>query len=268
MFRFRFTRCFIFVFLMLLSFPMFCGWIISEKSRDDKGNTQIQTIRVQNNHIRFDDETTITVLDLDNRSVIIAFKGRRIYWTGSLQEFTEGMTNVFKEQMKYLIDNVPEDQRIYFENLYQNYLESVGRQPGKTTTDIRIVKNDTTVTIKGFKTKSYRVYVNDTLKESLWITGQINPYAGIDQEKLLAFNKQLSPFDEHNTYSMTEEYLNLLKKGMPVRSVIYYPGHSKMITEIEGIQNTDISKQAFGPPQGYQKVELQMLLNQISVIKK
>ncbi|NOX86268.1 MAG: DUF4412 domain-containing protein [Chlorobi bacterium] len=264
MIRFRLIRCLLFFSMILISFQSFCGWIISEKSRDEKGNSKLQTIRVQNNRIRFDDESTLTVLDLDKQLVIIAFKGKKIYWSGSLQEFRDGISGAFQKQMQYLIDNAPEDQRYYFENLFRNYLKAVNQQPGEQTAKIKIGKNDSTFVIKGFKTNKYDIYLNDTLKETLWVTGQINPYAGINLEKLIDFNKQLSPFDEHNNYALTVEYLDLLKKGMPVRSVIYYPDNSKMITEVEEIQNTDISAKNFSPPKDYRKVDLEELLNWIA----
>jgi len=261
MIRSRIVRWYLLFSMILISFQAFCGWVISEKSRDGNGNSQVQTIRVQNNHIRFDDESTRTVLDLDKQLVVIAFKGKKIYWSGSLQEFKDGITGAFQKQMQYLIDNAPEDQRYYFESLFRNYLNAVSQQPNEQTANIKIRKNDSTYLIKGFKTNKYDVDLNDTLKETLWITGQINPYAGIDLEKLIAFNKQLSPFDEHNNYALTVKYLDLLKKGMPVRSVIYYNDNSRVTTEVDEIQNTFISPDHFGPPEGYRKVDLEMLLN-------
>ena len=251
-----------------MSFQAFCGWIISEKSTDEKGNSQVQTIRVQNNLIRYDDDLTVTVFDLNTQSVIIAFKGNNIYWSGSLTEFKEAITGAFRKQMQYLIDNAPEDQRYYFENLFQDFLESIEEQPGSKPVGLKVLKEEGGEMIKGFTTRRYDVYVNDTLKEKLWITGQINPYAGIDMEKLIAFNKQLSPFDEHNNYTSAPAYLDLIKKGMIVRSVIYYPGTGKITTEVEEIQKADLKPEEFAPPKGFRKVELAELLNRFTGINE
>jgi len=248
----------------MVSFQAFCGWIISEKSTDEKGNSQIQTIRVQNNLIRYDDEATRTVFDLNRQSVLIAFKGKNIYWSGSLTEFKEGITDAFRKQMQYLLDNAPEDQRFYFENLFQDYMEAIEEQPRKKPVNLKVQEEENGEMIKGFKTSKYDVYVNDTLKETLWITGEINPYAGINMEKLLDFNKQLSPFDEHNNYTSAPTYLDVIRKGMIVRSVIYYPGTGKITTEVEEIQKTDLKPEEFGPPKGYHKVDLAELLNRFT----
>ena len=268
MVRYKFIRLFFLFSIMMTSYQSFCGWIISEKSTDEKGNSQVQTIRVQNNLIRFDDDATLTVFDLNEQSVIIAFKGKKIFWSGSLQEFKDGITGAFRKQMQYLINNAPEDQRYYFENLFQNYLETISRQPEKKQVDLKIKELESGIMIKGFKTNKFNVYVNDTLKETLWITEQINPYAGIDMEKLLAFNKELSPFDEHNSYALTAGYLDLIKKGMTVRSVIHYTGHEKITTEVKEIQKIDLQPEEFGPPQGFRKVELTELLNGFSGINE
>jgi len=263
--KYNLIRLLIFFTLLLVSYNSFSGWIISEKSKDKYGNITIQTITIQNNHIRFDDQSSITVFNLDKQTVIIAFNNKKIYWTGTLQDFRKGVISSFGEQMKYLIEHVSEDQRAYFEDLYQNYLKSVSEQPEKTTPTIRIKKNDSTFVIKGFETKKYKVFVGDTLKELLWITRQINPYSEIDQEKLFSFNNQLSPFDKKNTYSLADEYINLLKQGMPVRSMVYYSGNEEIFTEVEEIQNTDIDPKTFDPPVGFKAVELPVLLNQLNV---
>lgn len=251
--------------LLLVSYNSFSGWIISEKSKDKHENITIQTITIQNNHIRFDDPSSITIFNLDKQTVIIAFNNKKIYWSGSLQNFKEGVMSNFEDQMKYLIEHVSKDQRAYFEGLYQNYLKSVSEQPEKTTPAIHIKETDSTFVIKGFETKKYQVFVGDTLKEQLWITHQINPYSEIDQEKLFSFNNQISPFDKQNTYSLSEDYITLLKRGMPVRSVVYYSGNEEIYTEVEEIQNTDIDPKTFEPPRGFTAVELPVLLNQFNV---
>jgi len=252
--------------LALLPVGLFAGWVITEESTDPFGNRLIQTTFIQNNLIRHETPTSIAIIDLDNKIITMVFTQYRVYWSGSSDELMQNTMEIYDNQMESMIVGLPETQRKELDSIYNSIKDQMlDSTDFAANQNISVVETDLAQEILGYIAVKYNIIKDSTVIESVWHTTEVQPYNDIDIDNMISFMRQLNQGSVQGNISQTTEYLNLLRRGMLLKSVEFFPDSSKFETTVTNIREINIALDFFLPPDNYRKAELADILNLIPV---
>jgi hypothetical protein len=92
--------------------------------------------------------------------------------------------------------------------------------------------------------------------EELWLTPRIKPGDVYDYEKFRAFSDEMTWGQIFQDYRSSEQYIHLLKQGLPLKTFEFDMEGLVSVTEAIRIENTDIPRNTFQIPPGYKPVTL------------
>jgi len=235
------------------------GWVISEVSYDKFGNKQFQTTFIQNNMIRFETESSVAIINLKTGNITLLFGMYKLYWQGSIEEFKAGTLEVFEQKLENIVATAsPEEKEVAIE-LIAEMRRQIHVSKNDTVVynlNLDIIKTDIKEEIAGFKAFKYDVLIEDSLVESIWITDSINPYSDVNLESMISFTNELKSSTTSNNIDGSSEYLNLIKKGLAVKSQEKNPNGGYYTTVVSGVINTNINNEIFHYPPNYRKAQL------------
>jgi len=240
---------------------LFAGWVIVEESADNFGNHSFQTTFIQHNLVRIEGTTTINILDLNKKELTLIFPSHRSFWKGTPQQLNEQTTQLIKQQFQSLLARAPASQKDTLRKIIQK-LDSPDQNADSTLllAEVKIQKTGKSLQIDGFKTYEYEVYVDNMLKETLWVTFDKSPYNELDVEKMLSFTRSISPMSKEGLISRSPAYVALLKKGMVVKSIEYHAHGLQQVTQVKRIKQMSISPDIFMPPPGYRLASIEEIM--------
>lgn len=247
------------LFFGLISNIAIAGWVISEVSYDRFGNKQFQTTFIQNNMIRFETESSVAIINLKTGNITLVFGMYKLYWQGSIKEFKQGTLEVFEKKLESIVATATPEQKEVAIELIALMRKGMELSLSDTTTlsiNMNILKTDIVEVIAGFKAIKYDVTVDDSIVESIWITDSINPYMDVDIESMISFTNELKPNRSDNSIDGSTEYLNLIRKGLAVKSQEINPNGGMFITVVTGVIETNINNEIFQYPSNYRKAQL------------
>ncbi len=251
MVRYKITGLFLLMIVFLV--PARAGWVIMEQTKSNFGPSGFQTTFIQNNKVRFETETSIAILDLNTQQVMMIFPQYKAYWSGTAAQFRESTFEAFDTHMQAVVANAPAEDKEMYRKLYDDFKKQWKEQKSDTIMpDVRIHATGKTDTILTYVAKEYQVVVNDSVREFLWVTNEINPYDEVDYRKMVSFTQSLNPFDTEAKITATNAYLNLISKGMLLKSVEKH-GVMEITTEVTMIKHVDFDEAIFEAPVGYRK---------------
>ncbi len=239
---------------------LFAGWVITEKTSNSLGNSTTQTTFIQNNKVRFESQTSIAIFDINNQKLTMIFPQYKMYWEGSAEEFSKSTTEAFENQLLQMIAKSTGDTKDIYKKMYNDFKKQLDNAGNDTLQpDVKITPTGKTDTILSHKVREYQVVVNDSLKEYIWITDEINPYDEIDYKKMIEFTKALNPYDSESAITASEPYANLISKGMILKSVEKHNG-IEIVTEVTMIKHVDFNDDIFIAPANYRKSNVTEIL--------
>lgn len=247
------------LFFGLISNIAIAGWVISEVSYDRFGNKQFQTTFIQNNMIRFETESSVAIINLKTGNITLVFGMYKLYWQGSIKEFKQGTLEVFEKKLESIVATATPEQKEVAIELIALMRKGMELSLSDTTTlsiNMIILKTDIVEVIAGFKAIKYDVTVDDSIVESIWITDSINPYMDVDIESMISFTNELKPNRSDNSIDGSTEYLNLIRKGLAVKSQEINPNGGMFTTVVTGVIETNINNEIFQYPSNYRKAQL------------
>ncbi len=255
---FRFSA--LFFLLIMFAFPAQAGWVIMEQTKTNFGPRSFQTTFIQNNKIRFETETSVAILDLNTKRVMMIFPQYKAYWAGSAEQFRESTMEAFDKHMQEVVASAPDKDKELYRKLYDDFKKQWKEQKNDTLMpDVRIHPTGKTDTLLTYPAEEYQVVVNDSVREFLWITKQINPYDEIDYKKMATFTQSLNPFDTEAKVTVSKAYLELISRGMLLKSVEQH-GPMKRTTEVTMIKHVDFDEDIFEAPPGYRKADIDEIM--------
>lgn len=246
--------------LLLFATNLYAGWLISEESTDSFGNKKFQTTFIQAKLVRFETSSSITIIDLEQKTATLIFSEFQAYWSGTIDEFKKNTLDEIKTQVDMVIAHVPESERAYYDDLYQKLLNHLNGTVTQRKPIVQIRKTGVSDTITQHIAYEHEVYVDSVLREKIWITSDLSPYLEINIEEMIAFTNQLSPFEVRNNITQSEAYINLLKTGMPLRSVEYDENGVRNSTDVVRMVERELMAALFEIPENYRKVGLRDIL--------
>lgn len=252
------------IIFVLLHGVAYAGWVITEESTDSFGNRLIQTIFIQDNLIRHETPSSIAIIDLNNKTITIVFSQHRVYWSGTALDLKLSTIDVYDRQLEKMLAGLPDYKRkeldsIYFE-IKQQMLDSSDYVADR---EITVVETDEKQEMLGYNAVKYKILVDGVVRETVWHTTGVKPYNDIDINSMMTFMRQLN--QGTGRIAQTTEYLNLLKRGMLLKSIEMLPDSNKYETTVTNIREINIVPDFFLPPKNYRKASLPDILNLMPV---
>lgn len=238
------------------------GWVISEVNFDKFGNKQFQTTFIQNNMIRFETQSSIALINLNTNNISLVFSMHKLYWEGSIEEFKKSTISIFEQKLQNIVLTADAEHKEMARELIENLKQKENEVNTDTLRNVNLKINKTEITeiVANFPSTKYEIFVFDSLVESIWITDSINPYKDIDIENMISFTNELKPKNTNINIEGTSEYLNLIKKGLVVKSEEKNPLGGYLTTMIEEVVEVEINIDIFSPPANYRKAQLTEIL--------
>lgn len=254
------------VVLMISQYNVFAGWVITEKSKDAFGNTNIQTTFIEGNHIRHETVSSLAIIDLAKKEITIIFSQYRVYWKGSISDLKKSTVEAYDKQMEELVAGLPKSVTNELDSIYL----SIREQMLDTTlqfndTSIDVEETNVFDTILGYQCKKYNIIVDSIISESIWHTGDVKPYSEINIKNMIAFMKQMKSISGGDV-SHSTKYIDLLKDGLLLKSMEYVDDTVFQTVEVTNIREVSIPPDFFSPPQGYRETSFSDILNLMPVI--
>ncbi len=233
------------------------GWVISEQISDNFGNTSFQTTFIQQNHIRFEGASAITILQLEKRLITIIFPTIRAYWQGTPQELTLSMIEAYDSQVQTLVLSLPLDQQSEFQSMYDSIkMKMLHADTTHIASGIGLNRTDSLLDIGEHKAREYHIVRDTIVVEKIWITQELKPYEEIDIQQFIRLSNQINPYSHKGITLNTDEYLELLSNGLILKSIKVGPIGDYIITQVNSIKEINIPADFFYPPSNYRKISL------------
>jgi len=248
--------------LYLFSSSCSAGWVISEVSSDQFGNKSHQTTFLQNNIVRYESDFSVAIIDLNNELITLVFPQQKVYWQGSADAFRKGTIKTFNLQMKALINEAEPEQKDTYQQFYDNILKRMNsKDTVEANTHVNVENLNTKEKIGDYLTHTYNVYIDSTLSEKIWISFKLKPFQEVDLRKLMKFTSDLSPMDEYISTTNSDKYIELVTKGLVVKTEKYINGHLATTTKLTLAKKGTIPDNFFSPPPLYRKASITEVLN-------
>ncbi len=247
--------------LLMFSTTVRGGWVISEVSSDQFGNKSHQTTFLQNNKVRYESELSIAIIDLDNELITLVFPVQKVYWQGTADEFKDGTRNAFEAQMRSLIDEASADQKDTYQQFYNDILKKIEtRDTIRVETHVSVKNLNLIDTIDSYIVHGYSIYVDSVLNEKIWISFNEAPFKEVDLHKLMDFTSQMAPMNNGVNVSNSDHYIDLVQKGLVVKTEKYIDGHLATTTNLTLAKEGKISKTFFTAPSLYREASITEVL--------
>lgn len=257
----KFIYAVILIPLIMFSTTVRGGWVISEVSSDQFGNKSHQTTFLQNNIVRYESEISIAIINLDKELITLEFPVQKVYWQGTAKEFKEGTKKAFENQMKSLIDGASDNQKDSYQQYYDNILKKIATLDTiKIETHVSVKNLNITDTIDNYIVHEYNIYVDNVLNEKIWISFNEAPFKEINLYKLMDVTNQMAPTGNRVNVSNSDQYINLVQKGLVVKTEKFINGHLATTTNLTLAKEGNISDTFFTTPPLYRKASITEVL--------
>lgn len=225
------------IFLSVMVAFLQADYIIAETTKYSDGGVFESRSYYKQGYFKTVGDSETMIVDIAKDSVWFLYDDRKLYFGGKIDSVIDSIKSSFQTEME---GNDLEDQM----PLPEDEKEVVIKQVGK---GIKIGK---------FKTDKYQVLVAEELKEEVFIDSSIKPK--IDRKTVVDFMRKLE-VDREQEYELDENYLDLMKKGYPIRTILY--GDDVVITEVKSIEKKSLALEEFLPPTEYKKVTPQEIFH-------
>jgi hypothetical protein len=245
------------IIIFILVLPCQGGWVISEKIIDNFGNSTFQTTFIQENRIRFENASSISIIDLNQQLITIIFPNIRAYWQGSTADLAVDMIKAYDSQVQTLVLGLPFDQQEEFQQMYDSIkMKILHPDTAQIQQDIDLIITDSLQVIKGFLSRNYLISKDSSIREKIWITSEVKPYAELDTRLFVDISNKINPYSRKGFTLNTDEYLELLSNGLIVKSVKVGERGDYLETMVTEVKEINIPPDFFLPPINYRSVSL------------
>ncbi len=249
------------IFTVLLSvfiLPAFAGWVITEKSDDGSVTTiYIQDGLIAQSSIGEDD---MTIINVEKGTITLVINQSKSYWEGTPIEFRDGMLAALKNMMAAM----PDEQKPMMQAMITKMEEKAKNKP--QLPDVKVNKLGSGPEIAGHSSTIYEVKSNGTLKEKVFLAGD---FSISDEISIKDFRKMMATFGEDmsmesdlgDNYGLTNEYIDLISKGYPLKTISVSNGIETTDSEVTKVVKENIPAAKLQAPAGYTKISTTDLVN-------
>lgn len=245
------------IIIFILVLPCQGGWVISEKIIDNFGNSTFQTTFIQENRIRFENASSISIIDLNQQLITIIFPNIRAYWQGSTADLAVDMIKAYDSQVQTLVLGLPFDQQEEFQQMYDSIkMKILHPDTAQIQQDIDLIITDSLQVVNGFLSRNYLIRKDSSIREKIWITSEVKPYAELDTRLFVDISNKINPYSRKGFTLNTDEYLELLSNGLIMKSVKVGERGDYLETMVTEVKEINIPPDFFLPPINYRSVSL------------
>ena len=244
-------------FVLLKANLLLAGWIVTETTSDPYGNKKYHTTFIEGNLIRFEQDLSITILDLNHDSILMIFPGSKVYWQGTADELKKEIKHTLLKKMERFMAEIPEDDQPFYENYFKELKKRLtSLDSTKRTASIFLRPTNKTDSLNGFNTTLYEVYLDSVLTEKIWFTKEINPFKDTDLQALMKTTAKMNPFAKEVIIKNSDQYLQLIKNGLVIKTEKLINGQVINTTTVEQVNQGKLPAAFFKPPKLYKKVSI------------
>ncbi len=237
----------------------FAGWVTQSTTTYSAGEgmppegSDEQTMYLQNNKLKtvnVGDQTVI--FDVDKGEMMVLIPERKVYFSGKPEDIMNAVKAMADKMKQAMMAQMTPEQR----KAYEQYMEQPQEEAApKKKREVK--KTNEQATIAGYPATKYEVWVNDELDEELWITTKVKLSDEIDIDAVSNMMKAMGTPGEEASFEMTDEYLELMRQGAPLKTVHYENGEQQYVEETTNVQKKDIPASEFVPPADYKKLTME-----------
>lgn len=242
-------------FLFLFSDISNAGWVINEESTDSYGISSFQTTFIQENVIRYESPSTISIVDLNTKLITIIFSEYQAYWIGTIDELRKYTLDAYDFKLQNLLAGLPENQRREFDSSYVKLKKRL-IYSDKDTNNLILIKSNKTSNILGYRCVKYKVIEDSVTIVNIWHSDSVAPFSNIDVSEMVLFSKQLNSIVGKASLFQSEQYIKLLKNGIFLKHIDILPNNNKTETVVTKISKANIDSSFFKAPPNYRKVSM------------
>lgn len=256
----------LFTFLLVLSssvFEIHAGWIIVE--RTTSGNSEIAetTLYINKNVIKTEEGNINLIFDLNHSIFTVINQSLKGYWSGTPDEYLDFLKEYtieyLEEQIRQASDAEKEELIVVYEDLKLDLLQEEDAVSFIGELPVDIVMTDNTEKILGYRANQFIVYVDGTKVEEVWLTSELKLADDYDYEAFRKFVDKMSWGSMFENYRSTENYIHLMKTGVPLRTLEDSEDGTVYITEVVNMEQSEIPVTEFRPPLNFKPMSLSEL---------
>lgn len=247
--------------LLSTTLSLFAGWEVTYRVVNMDGMINYDVMYIENHKLKYKGNDFEIILNTSENVMTIIFGGSNSYWSGSPDEFRLNMNLAMKKAMNEMMAQVPESQRAMYAEMLGG-MEDMYNTPTESdlkSFNIKIKNTGEKDEIAEFSTEKYIVEVDGKVKESIWISSNINlsdDYNGREAHKmLLKFRPNL---ENETMHEFSDAYLGLMGKGLIMKSI----GDENETVEAIKVVERDILPEELAIPEGYNLITIDELLQQ------
>ena len=250
----------IFVILFILStFSSNAGWVITQRHSTDEGLIQYETLTIQSNLVKISGLNGTFIFDLEKGSFILANEPKKVFWEGRIDEFRSSYYAALKSIIEELTKDLPQDQKDLYNTMLEETINmyAVTKQPANDSTKTDIKNTGLTEEIAGYSSSGFEVYVNDKLREQLWISSAIPLKKDLDMRKFASIIREIEPnVNGEYVFENSESYLKLTESGFPMRTI----DDLGIMVEVIKVEEQKIANSEFEMPADFKRAGLDEII--------
>jgi hypothetical protein len=257
----HFDFLFLFIFLTFAT-NLLAGWLIVEKREDKFGNLTMQSVFIQDQKLRVENQTSSFIFDLENEYVTVIFPKMSVYWSGKPDSLKTALFNTIETQIVIMIQQMPERDRIEAEADFQKVLNEMkaGVTDSSLPDNAKLLAIDSSMKIVDYQAEKYLFVLDSITLEEFWITHEVLPYKDLNLVKLNEMMRVFSRPSMLSVYRESKEWLEIISKGLVLRSVIPTTlGKSEM--EVITVRKAEIPIDFFDPPPTYRGIGIDEVIS-------
>ncbi len=250
-----------FLFIFITSIRLFAGWEVTYRTNDPEGTITYEVMLIEKNIVKYTSNEFEFIIDTENGLMTFILMGSNSYWTGKPDEFRAEMNSAMKKALNDMIAQVPEDQRAMYAEMLGGMSEIYSLPKPETVNSLIISINKTNENneIAGYAAEKYSILIENKLKESVWISKNLDLSDDYDGRKVHEILSKIMPnVDNENLYEFSDAYLDLMEKGLILKSV---DPNNETVEAIKIIERA-IAKKELEIPEDYTEISIDDLLQQ------
>ncbi|GHV00957.1 hypothetical protein AGMMS49521_0080 [Campylobacterota bacterium] len=224
------------------------GWAIEETTKYAGGDIFVSRASIDSNRYKTQSNGEALIINLKNGTIYFVHDRKKSYYGGSLTTVINALNGAKMSEMSgedILADTHP----LIDEN-----------EPAVT-----VIKTGEKLNQAGFNAEKYQVLSSGELRKELFLAQKITVNSEIDSRALAEVMLHLSGVNNPNPQKfieLSDEYVNLLKNGYPIRTLEYDPSGDLILTEVTAAAKQTFTNDDFLPPKEYKKLTTAEFLEQ------
>jgi hypothetical protein len=234
----------------------FAGWEVTENTRTSAGSTT-STYQFQREVVKYITENIQLTIHIKESRMILANTATKLYWEGTVNEFKKQVSSGIDAETQNMLNSMsPEDKVRYMKMMDE--LRSAPAEPEAEKIPIQVKATAAVEKIAGINASKYDILQKDRIIEELWIAQTFTLRGEVDIQRMSdMLNSVLGSIGRGSFYSA--DYIDLLKKGYPMRSIKHIPTGA-IFSEVSKVEQKEIPSSSFDAPKAYKTAGLNEVL--------